>query len=93
MKTVIAGVGGPGFTHPKAAFCEESYYNHATMDDRASRLKPCDYEREARDEHGDREGYVDWNAFPSQTGVHHERRIVDSPRSGSREVFGSIHFG
>lgn len=36
MKTVIADVGGPGFTDPKAAVCEESYQNHASMDDRAS---------------------------------------------------------
>lgn len=56
MKPVIADVGGPGFTDPKAAVCEESYQNHASMDDIALRLKPCDDEREARDEHGDREG-------------------------------------
>lgn len=56
MKTVIVDVGGPGFTAPKAAVCEESCQNHASMDDRAFRLKPCDNEREARDEHGDREG-------------------------------------
>ena len=48
--------GGTCVTDPKAAVCEESYQNHASSDDRAPLLKPCDDEREARDEHGDGEG-------------------------------------